>query len=141
MSEKEQGKPKVIRLDTREEFKPEPTFRGEAAEDFKPGEVDEHTVKALEEALEMAHTGELTGFIAVGWDPLAKEFWRHITIPKIDGLQARNAAALMVGALSMLHDDLKDASFWTQGYDPYVLENEPMASQDEDEDDDPELGA
>ncbi len=141
MSEKEQPKPKVIRLDTREEFKPLPTFRGEEVEDFKPGAVDERTVKALDEALEMAKTGELTGFVAIGWDPLAKEFWRHVTIPKIDGLQERNAAAMMVGGLSMLSEDMRDRAFWTQGYDPLVIENEPLPPQDEDEDDDPELGA
>lgn len=110
--------PKIVNLADRTPYKvevePQPA----------PGEPDPLTIKALEEALEMAKAGELHGLIAIGWDPVDQEFWRQLTLPAMGEMQTRNVAAMMLGALQMMQDDLKDIAFWTQGYDPLCVYND-----------------
>ncbi len=126
MSSENSGEPpKIVNIFNRGAYK--------AEQRIKPGAPDPLTIKALEEALEMAKAGELTGLIAMSWDPVDREFWRHVTIPVLDGYEPRNAAAMMLGGLQMMQDDLKDIAFWARGYDPLCLyetdESEEEASE------------
>lgn len=105
--------PKIVNIFNRGPYK--------AEQRIEPGSPDLSTIRALEEAREMAKAGEITGFLAIGWDPIDRQFWRHVTLPILEGYEPRNSAAMMLGALQMLQDDLKDIAFWAQGYDPLCL--------------------
>ena len=111
-------KPKVINLFGRDAFEAEKVGVKLTAQ-----EPDELTIKVLEEALKMARTGEITGLIAIAWDPIGKEIWRSVMIPEIEGLETRNSAALMLGGWKMMSTDLEDIAFWTKGYDPLSVIN------------------
>ena len=112
--------PKVVDFRNRKPYAAEPVPVDHTTPE--PGEPDEATIKVLEVALAMARQGRLHGLVALGYDPVSKEFWRHITTPHIASLDNRGAAAFMLGGWQMLNDDLGDAAFWTRGYDPLVLE-------------------
>lgn len=111
-------KPKVVNLFGRDAFEAEKVGAKLTAK-----EPDDLTIKALEQALEAARAGEFTGIIAIGWDPIAKEVWRSVVIPEIEGLETRNSAALMLGGWKMMATDLEDLAFWTKGYDPISVIN------------------
>jgi hypothetical protein len=115
---------KIVDLHTRKTFDSYPV----------PGEPCEATIKAAEELLAAAKTGELTGLIAMTWKHSDASFERTIVVPRIKGLTFSNVTAMMLGAMHMLTHDLKDMAFWTQGYRPIVLDIVEGEFSDEDED-------
>lgn len=119
MNDNSEPPPKVVDFRTRRAHAPELVLPDETKP--APGEPDPAVILALETALAMARQGRLHGLIALAWDPVDKEFWRHLTVPHLGDFQIRGAAAMMLGGLQMLEEDLKDAAFWTQGYDPLCL--------------------
>lgn len=119
MNDNVEQPPKVVDLRNRRAYAPQPLLPDETRPE--PGEPDPAVILALETALAMAKQGRLHGLVALAWDPIDKEFWRHLTVPHMGDFEIRGAAAMMLGGLQMIEDDLKDAAFWTQGYDPLCL--------------------
>jgi hypothetical protein len=124
-------KPKIVNISDKKAYTP-PEEVPEL--ELNSGDPDPFTIQAIEELLEAAKSGKVTGIVALTWCMNEEGFWRHITFPVIPNMKQRNIAALMLGGLKMLESDLEDMAFWTEGYDPLVYHPKSDESENEDTD-------
>jgi hypothetical protein len=68
--------------------------------------VDPTTVKQLEQALELAKKGELTGLVILAWDPTVGAFIRWVSLPHRES-DTSAAAFRFLGGAQLALEDLK----------------------------------